>query len=90
VALEYHFLGSAQMSTEDILAFMADEVGGVVTDFGFVQGDGLQVTAYRVTPGEEASAARRFGFVHRVTATYRFGNLAAEGRPGAERRTDDH
>src|SRR5262249_46458937 len=62
------------------LAFMADAISGVVTAYGFVQGDGLQVTAYRVDAGEEASAARLFGFVHRVTATFRFANLGAEGR----------
>jgi hypothetical protein len=78
VAVEYDFLGAAEMSTEDMLAFMADAVGGVVTDYGYVQGDGLQVTAYRVTSGDEASAALRFGFVHRVTATFRFANLASE------------
>jgi contact-dependent growth inhibition (CDI) system CdiA-like toxin len=77
VALEYTFLGSADVSTQDMLAFMADAIGGVVTDGGFVQGNGLQVAAYRVAPGEEASASRLLGFTHRVTATFRFANLAA-------------
>lgn len=77
MSLEYRFYGAADVTTAQLTAFLAAALDA--TAFGTdLERDGLTVTAYRVEPGEEASAAERFGFTHRVTASFRFSNLASE------------
>jgi len=75
MALEYTFRGAADITTEEFLAFLAQTMNAPISH-DYVRGDGLQVTAYRVDPGEEAASVEEFGFPHRVTATFRFANLA--------------
>jgi hypothetical protein len=76
VALEYRFYGSADVSTEELLAFVASTTGGFVTD-NYVRRDHLDITPYREEPGEEASAPALFGFVHRATMSFRISNRAS-------------
>lgn len=75
MALEYAFNGEADLSTEQMLAFMAEATGGTIHD-DYVRRDGLDVTAYREDPGDEGPAGDLLGFTHRVTAIFRFSNLA--------------
>jgi hypothetical protein len=77
MATEYRFYAAAEVTADEFADFLVDALGGSLTREGFVAREGLMVTAYRVVPGEEASAADLFGFTHRVTATFRFSNTAA-------------
>jgi hypothetical protein len=78
MATEYDFYVAAELSTTEILQFMATAVGGQLTEHGFVARDGLQVTAYAVEPSEEVYPPRAFDFTGRTVATFRFSNTAAE------------
>lgn len=73
MAIEYDLYGSADVTTDEIVLFLAGVLEARVED-GTIRRDGLEVTAYRAEPGEEASATRLFGFTHRVTATFRLSN----------------
>src|SRR2546430_15316161 len=73
--MEYRFYGSADVSTEELMAFVATATGGFVTD-NYVRRDFLDITPFREEPGEEASVPALFGFVHRVTMSFRISNRA--------------
>lgn len=75
LAEEYTFQGSADVSTEELLSFMAAITGGFITD-NYVRRDFLDITPWRVEPGEEATAAAVFGFTDRVTIMFRVSNRA--------------
>ncbi|WP_148086355.1 SitI3 family protein [Micromonospora sp. HM5-17] len=77
MALEYVLYASADVATEEILAFMANAVGGEIVGT-FVRRDALEVTAYRDDPGDEAPIGGMLGFTHRVTATYRLSSRATD------------
>jgi hypothetical protein len=74
MALEYVLCAAADITTEEFVAFLAEALNASVHD-NDVRRDGLMVIAYRETPGEEYSP-HTIGFTHRVTATFRFSNLA--------------
>lgn len=78
MATEYVLYGSADLTPEEMRLFLAGVLGAAVAEDGMVHRPGLQVTAYRAEPGEEAYAASLFGFTHRVTATFRFSNRSTE------------
>jgi hypothetical protein len=75
MALEYVLYAAADLTTEEFLAFLAETLNAPIF-YNFVSCDGLQITAYREDPGEEAFSAEEFGFPHRLTATFQFANLA--------------
>ena len=75
MAIEYTFYGAAEVSTSDLRAAVADAISGSVAVDGTVEREGLDVSAFTVSPGDEASAPRLFGFAHRVTVLFRFANL---------------
>jgi len=85
MAVEYRLYSAADLSGDALASFMADALGGTVIDDSPDHGglrrvvrDGLDVTAYRVIPGDEAYAAGVFNFPHRITAAFRFSNRASE------------
>jgi hypothetical protein len=69
MALEYAFNGEADLTTDQMLAFMVEATGGTIHD-DYVRRDGLDVTAYREDPGDEGPAGDLLGFTHRVTAIF--------------------
>lgn len=73
MALEYALNAEADLTTDQMLAFMAEATGGTVHD-DYVHRDGLDITAYREDPGDEGPAGDLLGFTHRVTAIFRFSN----------------
>jgi hypothetical protein len=73
--MEYRFEGSADVSTEEMRSFMAAVTGGFIAD-NYVRRDFLDITPWRVEPGDEASAAAVFGFTDRVTIMFRISNRA--------------
>lgn len=75
MALEYAFNGEADLTTDQMLAFIADATGGTIHD-DYVHRDGLDITAYREDDGDEGPAGDLLGFPHRITAIFRFANLA--------------
>jgi hypothetical protein len=58
LAIEYRFYVSQDLSTGELLDFMASVVGGSVVGGTFVRRARLAVTHRRMTPGEESHAAR--------------------------------
>jgi len=78
MALEYTYYGAADLGTDELRSVLAAAIGGTVTADGTVVRDGLNVAAWRETPGEEASAPRLFGFDHRITVRFRFSSLQRE------------
>lgn len=77
MALEYALNAEADLSTDQMLAFMAEATGGSVHD-DYVRRDGLDITAFREDPGDEGPAGDLLGFTHRVTAIFRFSNRSTE------------
>src|SRR4051812_11590462 len=75
MALEYAFNAEADLTTDQMLAFIAEATGGAIHD-DYVRRDGLDVTAYREDPDDEGPTGDLLGFTHRVTAIFRFANLA--------------
>jgi hypothetical protein len=84
MAIEYTYYGSADLSTQSLRSKVAGALGGSLTPDGTVTREGLSATAYRVEPGEEATAPSLFGFAHRVTVRFRF---SARQRDLAEHNT---
>ncbi|ROT34234.1 hypothetical protein EF879_05220 [Micromonospora sp. HM5-17] len=79
MAVEYRLYGAADLETDQLVSFLAAELGGTVGDDGRVRRDGLDVTPYRVETGDEAWVATSvFGFPHRVTASFRLSNRVSE------------
>jgi hypothetical protein len=76
MATEYTLYSAAELSTDELLAFLAGAVDGSVTPYGYVDREGLQVSALAEPESEQAEMAEVFGFTHRVTAIFRFDNLA--------------
>jgi hypothetical protein len=74
MALEYTCYSAADLPTEELRSLLAVAIGGVVTADGTVVREGLTAAAWREAPGEEASAPRLFGFVHRITVLFRLWN----------------
>ncbi|GIM89750.1 SitI3 family protein [Paractinoplanes toevensis] len=72
MAIEYTFYSAADMSTETLRSRIAAALAGSITPDGTVTREGLTATAYRVAPGEEATAPSLFGFMHRVSVRFRF------------------
>ncbi|WP_433301480.1 SitI3 family protein [Actinoplanes sp. CA-030573] len=81
MALEYTFYSAADLTAEELRSHLAAAVGGSIAWDGTVERAGLSVAAWRVAPGEEATAPALFGFPHRVTAIFRFANLERELEP---------
>ena len=77
MALEYDFYAAADITREEFLTFLAQTMSAPISH-DYVRGDGLQATAHRETPEEEASTVNEFGFPERISATFRFANLASE------------
>ncbi|MEO3744243.1 SitI3 family protein [Plantactinospora sp. B5E13] len=75
MALEYVLYASADVTTEELLSFMANATGGEISG-NYVRRGALDVTAYRDDPDDPAPVAEMLGFTHRVTATYRLSNRA--------------
>jgi hypothetical protein len=78
VALEYVYYGAADLEDDELHSMLAELVGGKLTDDITVERDGLSVASWRELPGEETETASLFGFVHRITANFRFQNLRRE------------
>jgi hypothetical protein len=76
MATEYTLYSAAELSTDEILAFMATAVDGSTSPHGYVEREGLQVTAYAVPAADQAATVGVFGFVHHITARFRFANGA--------------
>jgi hypothetical protein len=77
MALEYALNGEADLTTAQMLTFIAEATGGTIHG-DHVSRDGLDVTAYREDPGDEGPAGDLLGFTHRVTAIFRFSNQATQ------------
>jgi hypothetical protein len=78
MATEYVFYSDADIKSEELHAFFSTAVGGEIGDGGTVFGEGMYVTAYWEPYDERNPAIRLFGFEPRITATFRFANLADE------------
>jgi len=74
MAIEYTYYSAADLATDEVRSVLAAALAGVLAPDGTAVRDGLSATAYRVEPGEEATAAQLFGFTHRVTVRFRFSN----------------
>ena len=78
MAIEYTYYSAADLATDEVRSVVAAALAGVVTSDGTIARDGLSATAYRVDPGEEATAPGLFGFHHRVTVRFRFSSTRRE------------
>jgi len=78
MATEYKLYSAAELSTDEIVTYLTNALDASGTPGGYLERDGLQVTAYAVPATEAVTAASVFGFNHRVTATFRFDGLSAE------------
>jgi hypothetical protein len=78
MATEYVFYSDADIKSDELHTFFATAVGGEIDDSGTVFREGMYVTAYWEPYEERNPAIRLFGFEPRITATFRFANLADE------------
>ncbi|GLY06972.1 MULTISPECIES: SitI3 family protein [Actinoplanes] len=79
MALEFDLQSDAEVGSAELRALIAESIGGAPDDEGrAVLRAGLRVMARRVEPGDRDETTALFGFEHRVTATFRFANLATE------------
>jgi hypothetical protein len=72
MATEYTYYGSADLDTESLRTRVAGALDATLSSDGLVVRDGLTAAAYRIGPGEEATAPGLFGFCHRITVRFRF------------------
>lgn len=63
---------AADLDTESLRSRVAAALDATLSPDGSMFWDGLWVVAYRVEPGEEATAPGLFGFSHRVTVLFRY------------------
>jgi hypothetical protein len=78
MATEYVFYSDADIKSDELHTFFASALGGEIGAGGTVFREGLYVTAYWEPYDERNPAIRLFGFEPRITATFRFANLADE------------
>jgi hypothetical protein len=78
VGTDYELLGEADLSHDGFYSFIQAAVDGRPTESNFMIAEGMGVYAERTTSGDERSAADRFGFTHRVSATFRLSSHASE------------
>ena len=78
MALEFDLQSDADIDSPELRAFLAGAVEGDLGPDGTVFRPGMYVMSRHVAPGDEDSTTRLFGFQHRINATFRFANLAAE------------
>ncbi|WP_328459371.1 SitI3 family protein [Actinoplanes sp. NBC_00393] len=72
MAIEYTYYGAAALGTEALQNLLFTAIGGQPAAHGWLVHDGLTIAPFHVDPGEEAIAAKRLGFAHRVTVCFRF------------------
>ncbi|MFB9239345.1 SitI3 family protein [Plantactinospora siamensis] len=82
MAIEHDLYGEADLSDSEFVSFIATSVDGKIFDEGLIKARSMDVIAYRVSEDDEMSAADNFGFRPRVTATFRFHNLASSEERG--------
>lgn len=76
MAVEYHLESDTAASRDDLSAFLATAVGGRASPDGTVFRPGMYVMTHHTDPEDEDLMIEAFGFTHRLSATYRFDNLA--------------
>ncbi|MFC7533856.1 SitI3 family protein [Actinoplanes sp. GCM10030250] len=76
MALEFDMQSDADISTADFRSFLAAAVEGEHSQDGTIFRPDMYVMAGRVTPDTEDPTTELFGFRERISATYRFANLA--------------
>jgi hypothetical protein len=72
MAIEYTYYSAADLDTESLQSRVAGALSATPSPDGSMFRDGLWVAAYRVEPGEEATAPGLFHFPHRLTVLFRF------------------
>jgi hypothetical protein len=77
MAIEYLFLGSQDLSNNELLEFFADAVDGSVVNGDYVERDGLFIIPRHDDSGDQTYITDIFGFVPRIAVTFRFWNLAS-------------
>ncbi|PRY25818.1 SitI3 family protein [Pseudosporangium ferrugineum] len=75
MATEYTYYSAADLTTDRLRSLVAASLAGAATSDGTVVREGLSAFAWRVDPGEEATAPTLFGFEHRVTVRFRFSSV---------------
>ena len=76
MAVEYDLESDTEADLAEIREFFAAAIEGDAGPDGTVFRNGMYVMTYRLDPEDEESTIEHFGFRHRITATYRFSNLA--------------
>jgi hypothetical protein len=79
MAIEYTYYSAVEQDSASLRARVGSTLDARLSpDDGSVVREGLWAVAYRVEPGDEATAPGRFGFPHRATVSFRLSSTHRE------------